>query len=76
MNTIAAGNNVSLATSIFENNSDAVTVFDDVCYSLASPKFRLVWKILVQNLMVPISFEDSEIISVPGLELWLQYQVI
>lgn len=69
MHTIAAGNNVSLADPILENYSDPIAVFENVRYSLARPNFRLFWKALIENLMVPISFKDPELITVPDLKL-------
>lgn len=65
MHTIAADNNVSFADPVFENNSDPVTVFNDFCYTLGSPDFRFVWKILIQDLMISVSLEYSETVTVP-----------
>ena len=69
MHTIAADNNVSLADSIMKNHADPIAVFENVRDLLACPNFRLIRKALIQNLMIPISLKNPEIISVSSLEL-------
>ena len=70
MHTIAADNNVSLADPIMKNHADPIAVFENVRDLLACPNFRLIRKALIQNLMIPISLKNPEIISVSSLELW------
>ena len=69
MHTITASNDVSLAGPILEYYSDLIAAFENIRNSLARPNFRLFWKAFIKNLMVPISFKDPKLISVPSLEL-------